>query len=393
MNRSFKDNIGARSVAFALAASVLLVAASCKQNPIFSSISNETEKSKALIEGSPSRVVKVGTDLFVANGNLWKRDAAGGTGPWNKIGRPAGSAHKVRELETPDGATLYVLTVEDDDKLNDNKTTTNVWSSADGGANWTVVPPAAAAAGYKADALYAAGGQLFVAAHADDGSKRYDTAYALLWHNGTELVPVLSGLDDGGMFVGAAYDGAAYYFASSEFGIYTTAAPAVAPTLMASTSGYSLKGIAAVGQLAVKSVIAVGGYPDGNETLVKLPGSTSFQVASQDYNFTGAIAPYDENHDGIPDFLLLGIKSSSTYGYREITLSSGELPSAAPGFSKPNAGSTVSDYYQYAGSLGVVPVRRMHQSWEGAKNILYASTDVGGLWASVDKGDWDLVEY
>lgn len=389
MNRFFSKAKKAGGLA-AVAAIAALSVAACDQSPIFNSISNETKKSEALITGTPSRIVKVGTHLYVANGYLWKREAIDGTGPWNKTNRPAGSSHKVRNLEAI-GTVLYALTVEDDDKLNDNETTTAVWSSSDGGATWTQIGLDAAVSSYSVDSLYSANGKLFVSAKAPDSSKNRGFAWGMLVLNGAALEGVVTGLDDGGMFVGAAHDGAAYYLASSEYGIYRTTDLATV-ALMPSTAAITLKGIAAVGQGATKSVIAVCGYPDGDDTLVQLAGNTGFSAKDQNLIFSGGIAEYHTDSDGLPDYLLLGIKSGNTYGYREIALSGGELTNDQPGLSKPNSASTTVDYDQYAGSLGVVPVQNLFQSREGAADILYASSDLEGLWSSVNRGDWDLVD-
>jgi hypothetical protein len=385
---------------FALAAAVLaavLAAASCDQSPIFNSISNETEKADALIDGSPSRIVKVGSALFVSNGRLWtKQDTASGTGTWSKaaIQPGGGGMRRVRDLATTDGSTLYALTIKDDDELNSNKTTAEVWKSVDSGGSWTELPLAGDVSEYTVDSLYVADGKLFAGAHATDTAVQYDTVYALLHYDGSSLTPLLSGtvFADGGMFVGVAWDGSYYYFASTEYGIFKTTDLSTTPTLVSGTEKKTLTGIAAVGQGATKAVVAVCGYPGGDDTLIQLEGESVFTVDDQDYVFTGAIAEYDADADGIPDYLLLGIKYSTIYGYREIALdASGNLVDSTPSFSKPDEDSSVADYDQYAAALGVEPVRYLYQSVEGTRSILYASTTVQGLWSSTDKGDWNLV--
>jgi hypothetical protein len=70
---------------------------------------------------------------------------------------------------------------------------------------------------------------------------------------------------DGGMFVGVAWDGSYYYFASTEYGIFKTTDLSTTPTLVSGTEKKTLTGIAAVGQGATKAVVAVCGYPGGDE--------------------------------------------------------------------------------------------------------------------------------
>jgi hypothetical protein len=375
----------------AIAASAALLSTGCDQAAIFNAIANETKKAKAVIEGSPTRIVKIGTDLFVANGDLWKRDATDGTGAWTKAARPTSgdTSLKVRDIETTDGSTLYALTVYDVDTLSKNETTTRVWKSTDKGASWSEITLASAVSSYSVDSLYAANGILFAGAHAADATKSRLTAYAVLKLTGTTLDAAASnlvGFDDGGMFVGAAYDNSVYYLATTNLGIFQYDGSTA--TAVSSTTGYFLKGIAAVGGGATKAVIAVG---RGEDTLIKLPADTGFTADGQSYIFTGAIAEFDADGDSVPDYLLLGTQTGTTYGYREIALSGGTLTTAKPSLSKPSESSSVNDYDQYAGALGVVPVSRLYQSKEGSTSILYASTDIEGLWASVNKDDWNLV--
>ena len=384
--------IGALFVAAALALS------SCDQSAIFNSISNETKKKTALIAGTPTRMVVVSNTLYVANGNLWKRPSGGN---WSSVATSftdaSGSTYtslKIRDLAAI-GTTLYALTVTDTDNLLSNTTTTKVWYSTDGGSAWKEITFGSTAATYTViDALYTAGPsgseKLFAAAHKTDTSKTYEIAYAALRLNagGTTFDLVIGDLADGGLLVGAAYDGTYYYAATTNLGIYQSS-DATNWTVMSSTTGYYINGIHSV----KGATIAVS---HNEYTLIKLTAAdTAFTATNQNYVFSGNIDEYDTGTngaaDGTPDYLLLGIKTGTTYGYREIALSGGTLTSATPSVNKPSSSSTVLDYDQYAGALGVVPVLSMHQSWEGANNILYASTVLQGLWTTVARDDWNLV--
>ncbi len=381
-----------------LAAAIALGATSCDQSAIFNSISSETQKADALVQGTPSRIVKVGNDLFVANGYLWKRDATpanNGSGTWSKATRPADSSGelKVRNIAT-DGTNLYAYTVADTNTISEDTVETAVWESADGGTSWSS-SALTNNTGYRIYTIYTANGELFAGGRKDSTSTTYESEYALLRYDGTEFVSLLDGLTDGGQFTGAAYDGTNYYFAMSELGIYKTSTlTALSSSNIASgTSGYTITGITAVGQSLTKSVVAVGGYYDSDNILFSNQGAAFTDTGTSSAYFTGAIAEYDTGTsgvaDGVPDYLLIGYKYGTTYGYREIALASGELTGIS--LSKPSSDSSVNDYDQYASSLGVVPVNHLYQSWEGTANILYASAQVEGLWSTVDKGDWNLV--
>ncbi|MFA6508260.1 MAG: hypothetical protein WCT14_19310, partial [Treponemataceae bacterium] len=96
---------------------VALSATACDQSAIFNSIANETQKKNAIINGSPTRIVKSGSELYTANGTLWKRTAAA-AGTWATVSTTftssGGSASnlKIRDLAVI-GTTLYALTVTD----------------------------------------------------------------------------------------------------------------------------------------------------------------------------------------------------------------------------------------------------------------------------------------
>lgn len=372
-----------------------LLFASCDQSAIFNSISNETEKASAKIEGSPTRIVKVGSSLFIANGYLWTRDASDGSGAWEKASRPtdSGKELKIRDLAAI-GTKLYAYTVADTNTVNTDTFSKKVWASENGTGPWAELENSS---GYEIYALYAANGELFAGARKKVGGsvQTYESEYAILHLVGAAFQVLADGLGDGGKLIGAVHDGSGYYLATTNLGIYSTSDLSAAPTIVSSTSGYSLVGIAAVGQGAAKAVVAVGGYPDGNVILLQKAGIPGFlSTGFSSTYFTGAIAEYDtgtsEAADGTPDYLLIGYKYGTTYGYREIELSGGELTGVSS-LGKPSADSTVSDYDQYAGALGVVPVAHLYQSWEVGVNILYASSNIQGLWATVDRGNWNLV--
>lgn len=351
----------------------------CDQNPIFYSISNETERAEPVVEGTPTRIVSLGGILYVANGSLYRRSDASWT--TSNVNEPGD--HQVRDLAAS-STELFALTV--DGSGND----TRLWRSSDG-LSWTALPLAAAVASYDSfDSIFVADDVLYVGAHAPDASKSKGFAWAVLRWDGSELVSAIEDLDDGGYLSGAAYDGTVTYLATVSRGIYsfngTTA------SLMTDTDDYSIQGIAAFGA----SVLAVS---SDEKTLIKLAAASDFVAHDHNASFTGAIGSYDADNDGVSELALVGVSESGTYGYREFALSSGAFSETAPDLSKPNAAdSSVEDYEQYAASIGVVPVRHLRQVWADIDNdtvdesVLLASTYLQGLWSSTDRGSWNLEE-
>lgn len=368
--------------AAAAAAVALLIGASCEQGSIFHDISNETKKASADVKGTPTRMVSFGGSLYVANGHLYQR---GAPGDWSKVSVPDGRS--VRDIDT-DGAYLYALTVSDDDQVSSSSTETRVYRTTDpnDGDGWERLYLADEVSSYKyLYKLSAAAGTLYVGGRANDGSASYDVAFAILKANGTTLEGVVADLDYRGEFAGAASDGTDTYLATADAGIFTSADSFAAALSGTEDSDYALKGIYST---SGGSTIALGWNGD---VFAKIDGGDAFTASTENYKFTGAIAEYDADGDGVGELLLAGIKSGTVYGYREISLSSGALISTAPSANKPNNDdSSVKDYAQYAGSLGVVSLEQLYQDWSSGESILYASSYNDGLWSSTSRGDWNL---
>lgn len=369
----------------AAAAIALLIGASCEQGSIFSDISNETKKANADVKGTPTKVVEFGGHLYVANGYLYQR---GDPGDWTKISAPNG--RMVRDIDQ-DGTYFYALTVTDDDGVSSSSTDNRVYRTSDptNAGGWTQLTLDSAVAAYKyINRLASANNVLYAGARADDSSATYDVKFAVLKANGTTLEGVVTDLNYLGEFAGASYDGTNTYLATAGAGIFSSADSFAAALSGTADSDYSLKGIYST---SGGSTIAVGFY---NEyTLIQLSPGAGFTADSGSYMLTGAVAEYKAAAaDTYGSLLLVGFKSGTTYGYREISLdASGRLTSTAPSMSKPNSDdSSVTDYAQYAGSLGVVSVRHLYQDWSSGDSILYASSYNEGLWSSTNRGDWNL---
>jgi hypothetical protein len=366
----------------ASAAIMLLIGASCEQGSIFSDISNETKKASADVKGTPTRVVEFGGSLYVANGYLYER---GLPGDWAKVSTPSGD--RVRDIDT-DGAWFYALTVKDDDQVSNSSTETRVYRTSDpSGGVWERLYLADDVSAYKyLYKLSAAGGVLFVGGRANVESAAYDVEFAVLRAVGTALEGAVTDLDYLGEFAGASNDGTNTYLATSGAGIFSSADSFAAALGGTADSGYALKGIYST---SAGSTIALGWNGD---VLAKVAPGDAFTASTESYKFTGAIAEYKSDlADANGSLLLVGIKSGTIYGYREIDLSSGALSSASPAAGKPNdADSSVTDSAQYAGSLGVVSVEHLYQDWSSGESIVYASAYNEGLWSSTARGDWNL---
>lgn len=385
-----KYSIPFRAAALLAGAFVLLL--SCEQGAIFYSISKETKKAEADIKGSPSKIVQFPQStgsIYVANGYLYRRSDPGA---WTRIAPPNG--RKVRDLEVAkDGGVeyLYALTITDSDGATSSSTSTRVYrtTNPDLSSSWQELSIDAEVSSYKTlYKLSSANNILYVGAKADDSSASNDVKFSVLQDIGGTLKKVssaLTGMDYQAQFAGASYDGTNTYLATAGRGIFSDADGFATARANTENTDYALKGIySTVGG----STIAVGYNED---TLVQLSPVSGFSHDDTSYRYTGALTEYRPKQSDTPTLLLVGIRDGTTYGYREIGLSAGKITATSPSKSKPNGDdSSVTDYEQYAGSLGVVPVSSLYQDWSSGKSILYASTFDEGLWSSTDRGEWNL---
>jgi len=369
----------------ALTAAAFFAAASCEQGAIFNSISNETKKENADIKGTPTQAVSFGGSIYVANGKLYQR---GNPGNWDSISTPGD--HKVRDIAASN-SYLYALTVNDDDSISSSSTKTKVYRTTDPNDSdkWEALEVDSSLSDYDfLNKLSVANGILYVGARADDESYTYDVKYAVLKANGTTLEAVSSALTNltySGEFAGASYDGTYAYLATAGLGVFYSKDSFAAALDNTADKDYSLTGIIST---SGGSTVAVGWNED---ILVQTAPDGGFTQSNGSYKYTGALAEYDAENDGTPNLLLVGIKSGTTYGYREITLTAGAIIDSSPSIAKPNnSDSTVTDYDQYASSIGVESVQAMYQDWSSGESILYASTYNEGLWSSTDRDEWNL---
>jgi hypothetical protein len=364
----------------------VLMTASCDQSSIFYDISNETEPKDPIIPGTPSRMVMFVSKMWVSNGTLYSFDGSG----WTKETGPGAT---VRSLAVA-GNFLYALTIDGGDG-----TKTRLWRTVDG-TTWSQITIAAAASNYSfLDSIFAAGPSgaetLFVGAHVPADEADLVTAYAILYVNGASMEAVngmtsLNPTDAAGALVGAAYAASKYYLATTMEGIFASGTANSGYALISGTENddFRLSGLIALGDKFV--AVGRGEYIlSGTSSGIADPSSFS------DIIFTGAIATWDETGDGTPDLLLVGIDDDDDayeYGYREIVLNNGSLPSSfdikSPGNGTP---TTVADDDQYDSALGREAVNHLFQYNSGGKRILFASTFSDGLWSYRDE-EWNAEE-
>jgi len=114
-------------------------------------------------------------------------------------------------------------------------------------------------------------------------------------------------------------------------------------------------------------------------------------ASNGEYTFTGALAAFSSTSSGTADLLLAGIEKGTTglvYGYREIALTSGALPTTKPDLREPGTStpSTLAATAKYAASMGKQPVMYLFQA-TGAVRTLFASTKTNGLWSY--RSEWN----
>ncbi|MDR3355814.1 MAG: hypothetical protein LBO04_01340 [Spirochaetaceae bacterium] len=322
--------------------------AACAQDPIFMMISNEVEPKDPLISGSPSKLVKAGNDIYVANGKLWKY-ASGG---WSRAGGPS----NVYDIAAA-GTTLYMLSIKG--------SRFTVYKR-----NGTVDTPLPNSSGYgMIQGIYSDGSKLYA------GGKNGSDSYALLEEQGGSLVPKRS-IDD--PLTGVAGD----YYATAH-GIYRINDG----VLVGGSSSYSIAGI-------IRTM--------DNKTIAVSAGGTIFDISGTNattynagYNFTGALAEY-KPVGGTRNLLLIGIKGGVySMGYREMWFTGdGAFTLRSPGGSAQDSSIPIADYDKYSATLAKCAVNSLLQADKGAAGrwpLIFASTQKNGLW-SYRGGEWNAEE-
>jgi hypothetical protein len=385
----------------ALLAAALL--GSCTQDPIFAMIAREVKPREPRIKGVPTKMAvfddNSGYALYVGGTSL-HRYAKGtdGKAVWDEgaVPQPPG---KIIDLAATNGC-LYALVNADSAEL---------YRLVKGGTGWTKIPfthtdfP-------RLQTVYGAadsegkpmGDYLLVGAGKKNISvdDREDYAVFYLADNDTALNPLLTAGTS--LLTGAVFAGGNYYFSTKGDGIYLAGGlPPSAPDQVADTEGINARGMIL---LPGNAVLAFSYSGD----ILKIDGSTALKLnTNTGPNLRGpaAVWKYDENDSGS---LLLTAAASpnstgSTYGYREIAITTGPLNTAAPAeipFREPGNGaagsrSTMVDNNRYKDTIESKPVNSIYQvPYEiDSEMPLFASIQgTGTAQDDTDGGLWSLRE-
>jgi hypothetical protein len=340
---------------FLLTIVLMVVLSSCAQDPIFNMIANEIEPKDPKIKGSPSKLVRVGSDIYTANGKLWKYSNSN----WSSIGAPS----NIYDIAAGGGG-LYLLSV--------SGSSTAVYKLGGGKIENST--------GYNMiQGLYSDGAKPDGPVYA--GAKRSGSDsddYAILKITGDSFTIEQT--------IGSPLAGVAGpYFVTATSGIYNGSNGF---TLVSNSAAYSIAGI--IDTKTTDEVIAV----TGNGRILKVTASGIEEHSSSSYpSFTGALAIYEDVNRTIK-FLLLGSKSGIyDLGYREMRLD-GSFALSNPGDSIPY--STVSDRDKYRSTLAKCAVNSLIQVSNAAGGhdglpVIFASTQKDGLW-SYRNNEWNAEE-
>jgi hypothetical protein len=367
----------------------VLLLGTCDQAPIFDMISREVKPREPRIKGVPTKMVvfnrvSSGTEwgMYVADSSLHRyAKNAGGTADWDEGDIPQPPGDDIFDLAATD-ACLYALVNVDSPKLYRFDRT-----------NWTEVGFASGNDGYsRFQVIYGecdskgkpVSGNLYVGARNSSG------AYAVFSTGSTGSLTRLGSAT--GLLTGAAYDGSSNHYISTEGGgVYQVSGSSA--TVVSNTSGLSVTGMIQINDSSPVKIIALC----GNGDLYTVSGLGATKVGNAGITLTGGAAVWTDGAATPTTLLLLAVRSSasvsnSTYGYREIVLSSGALP-ANPSVKEPGtAPSTVDDNKRYRDTIEPKPVNAILQAPDeiDASRVLFASvqgrgtardnTD-GGLWS------------
>ncbi|MDR2553457.1 MAG: hypothetical protein LBD31_09895 [Treponema sp.] len=344
----------------------------CDQEPLFWNISQEVVPIKPVIEGAPSRIVKVGDILnqpvlYVTNGTVWEynlNSPEGGKPVWKKMRiQPGGNTKTLAAADS----YLFALNMEGTVR----RWNGSVWEEIDGG-------------GSRPQQIFGAGTALFAGAPRDGGGYRIlnmDTSTGnALTHMG----------DTEGLLMGAAWDGSYCYLGTTKDGIYKITLPATSlPGPVDPGSEGIIAGLLAyndeTGQTRVGAIRA-----DSNGGCDFL----SYELGAREYtqslgsHFSGAMAYWKHSDGSIR--LLLGRHNG---GYEEYDPGARML--VTPG---ETASFTVERDSRYTSTIGKYPVISLYcapqpdpsisnlPAYNNGYNpdgrpIIFASTGMNGLWS------------
>jgi hypothetical protein len=346
--------------------SLLLLAAGCNQDPIFDYISGETAPTTAKIKGSPSKIVDVGGNLYLANGRLWEyASATDANSSWERISGPGGFVVDVASTS----GVLYALTLDN--------TSSKVWKRKDGAWDELTLPD-----GYGfAQNIFGAGDALFATVAKGIG----DTGYKLCYSKTDSLMCTILEGADGASLTGAGKIEDTYYLAVWGKGIYKISDSGATITLANPSGPTDVAGLLQANNNLIIGISRGGILLSINASEIKV-GDTSLGGT-----YSGAIALMDSPNQQEDKLLLLGLKrQSSSYeqGYMELPFKSDGTYGGAqtPGQAQP---SSIDDQdgdnpKQYTSSLRRYPVTALWvlpPSESATRPVIFASTSNRGLYS------------
>jgi hypothetical protein len=356
---------------------MVLLLFACGQDPIFDMISREVEPREPRVKGVPTKMVifKYETSpdkygMYVADSSLHRyAKNSGGEAVWDEGNIPP--LGKIFDLAATNNG-LYALTDPDSPKL--YRLNGNSWTEVDfdnqGYSRFQTIYGECGSDGKPVtDDLYV-------------GASNSGGAYAVFHTSGGNVTLLKSGV---GLLSGAASDGTNHYFATDGGGVYSSGA---SWSLVSGTEG-AIKGMIL---LPDTSVIAIRGNGD---ILTLTSGSAAAKSTSDVQNLRGAAAVWEGTSNKL---LLIAVQipistSNSTYGYRELVLSSNPLPGEIKWKEPGTAPSTADDNKRYRDTIEPKPVNSLLQVPEevDSNRTLFASVQGRGVSQNnTDGGLWSL---
>jgi hypothetical protein len=375
---------------------MLLLLFACGQDPIFDMISREVEPLEPRVKGVPTKMVifKYETTpdkwgMYVADSKLHRyAKNSGNEAVWDDGNIPQPPEGTIFDLAATT-SYLYALVDPDSPKLyRFNRTSwTEVGFGSSDNQGYTRFQTIYGECGSDGKPI-AGSDHLYVGASNSSG------AYAVFYTDGTTGLTLLQSTV--GLLSGAASDSSSnHYFATDGGGVYI-ATSGSSLDVSASWSPVSGAGGAIKGMIQLPtppaSVIAIR----GNGDILTLSGSSAPTVSTSGVqNLRGPAAVWGDTSNTL---LLIAVQipissSNSTYGYRELVLSSNPLPSGKIVLKEPGTyPSTGDDNKRYKDTIEPKPVNSLLQVPTDIDDnrILFASvqgrgvsqnnTD-GGLWS------------
>ena len=336
---------------------------SCDQEPLFWDVANEYPPIEPLIKGHPTKIVAVGTTLYVSNGNsVWVYDVT--TDPlspaWKRLDPPA--VGRTIDIAAA-GSALYAL----DNNGNLRKFDGTNWSPP---LNINAVSPLVNNG--KLECIF--GGGVFLFAGTRTGSyesyniKGYDI---LVINTGTDKI--VGNRQETGKLMGVAAITGTYYLGTLGGGVFNSTGGNPAgpePTLATNVVGITSDGT----NLYIAS-----------SRRIQICSGAAFFAEISGY-FSGSIAVWNHGSDKL---LLVGIQYSSStngYGYREMNIGLGSYSLVYPG---NGAVTSVNPSSQYISAIGkhvinffyVMPDTFTPEADNDGRPIIFASTIKDGLWS------------